>query len=137
MGNRKGGLAEGQSGLNKRVVARLRDELHRRGKTYPEIAEYLGWGVTKVAFKFTGRTPLTLNELEQLCFAIGLQPTEAVREQGLEYVANMSPTELYVHQQYQLAPKPIAEAIVQILKNSASGASEIERRGLTKKRQTS
>lgn len=80
--------------LNDRVRERLRTEKDRLKLTERDIAGMINWGQSKVAQKLGGRTPITMNELESLCFAMSLAPTEAVRDPGLEFVTEMTPTEL-------------------------------------------
>lgn len=80
--------------LNTRVRNRLRDEKAKLKLSETDIAGQLQWSQPRVAQKLTGRTPITLNELESLCFAMGISPSECVRDRGLEFMAEMTPTEL-------------------------------------------
>lgn len=128
-------MKEGTSGLNERVRQRLREEAGKRKLSHRTLAAFLNWGQPKVTQKLTGRTPMTLNEFAALCFAVGLQPTEAVRDRGLEFSAEMTPTELRVLELFRQLPKAASEGLLTFLQISPA-RSEIESRGLTKKRRS-
>ena len=80
--------------LNTRARLRLRDEKAKLGFSEQDIAGMIRWTQSRVAQKLSGRTDITLNELEALGFALSISPTEIVRDRGLEFVAEMTPTEL-------------------------------------------
>lgn len=105
--------------LNDRVRERLRVEKDRLEMTELDIAGIVGWGQSKVAQKLRGRTPITLNELESLCFAFSLAPSEAVRDHGMEFVAEMTPTELRIHERIRKLSADQRQAIMTILNISA------------------
>lgn len=101
--------------LPDRARRRVREELDRRGVTQPDIAGQLRWSQSKVAQKLTGRTPWTLQELEGLCFVAGLSPIEAIRDQGLEFCTDMTPTEFRLFERLrQLTPVQL-DAIMTVL----------------------
>lgn len=102
--------------LNDRVRARLRDEMTQKHLSQQEVADLIGWTQSKVAQKLTGRTPITLDELAALCFAVGLPITEAVRDRGLEFCAEMLPHELRLLEHYRQQPQDIRDALLKILK---------------------
>src|SRR6185369_12540323 len=104
-----------------------REELDRKGVTQPDIAGQLQWSQSKVAQKLTGRTPWTLQELESLCFVAGLSPIEAIRDQGLEFCTDMTPTEFRLFERLrQLTPSQLDAVIVLI--DVASNTRAQERR---------
>lgn len=80
--------------LNDRVRERLKDEKALKKFSERNLAEWLQWSQPKVAQKLGGRTDITLNELESLCSVLGIAPSEAVRDRGLEFCAELTPTEL-------------------------------------------
>jgi transcriptional regulator with XRE-family HTH domain len=84
--------------LNDRVRERLRVEKDRRKISERDIADLIGWNQSRVSQKLTGRTPITVEELGTLCFALGLSPVEAMRDPGMEFVSEMTPTELKIHE---------------------------------------
>ena len=80
--------------LNDRVRERLKDEKALKKFSERDMAAWLQWSQPKVAQKLGGRTDITLNELEALCSVLGIPPSEAVRDRGLEFCAELTPTEL-------------------------------------------
>jgi transcriptional regulator with XRE-family HTH domain len=73
---------------------RVREEMERQRLSQRDVAGLLGWSQSRVAKILTGRVQLVLDDLEALCFAVSLPLTEAVRDHGLEFCAEMTPTEL-------------------------------------------
>lgn len=127
-------MTDGKIGLNERARQRIREEAAKRRLSHRTMAGFLSWGFNKVTQKMTGRTPMTLNEFDALCFAVGLQPTEAVRDRGLEFCAEMTPTELRLIEHYRQLPKHAAEGLLHFLQVTPGS---IETRGVTKRRQSS
>ncbi len=103
------------SSLNERVRERLRVEKAKRDLSERDIAELIDWTQSRVAQKLSGRTPITLDELDSLCFALGLVPTEAVRDQGLEFCAEMAPFELRLLEKLRKLDAPTRDAILLLL----------------------
>lgn len=102
--------------LNERVLERLRTEIARRKTSQRDIAGFVDWTQSKVAQKMNGRTPITLDELESLCFAVGLSPVEAVRDHGLEFCAEMKPSELRILERIRQLDHATLEAITHLLR---------------------
>lgn len=117
--------------LKDRVRERLREAKHDQGLSERDLADLLRWSHSKVAKKLTGRTEITLDELEALCGAVSISPTEAVRDRGLEFVAEMTPTELRRLELIRRLPKNVLEAVDVLLNVKRA---ELERRGVTPKR---
>jgi len=82
--------------LNDRARERLKDEKLAKKVSERDLAGWMGWSQPKVAQKLGGRTEITLNELEALCQALDISATEVVRDRGLEFCAEMTPTELRI-----------------------------------------
>jgi transcriptional regulator with XRE-family HTH domain len=59
-----------------------------------DVAGILKWSQSRVAHCLTGRVELTVDDLERLAFAVSVSPLELVRDQGLEFVADLTPSEL-------------------------------------------
>jgi transcriptional regulator with XRE-family HTH domain len=102
--------------LNDRVRQRLKDEKIARKLSERDIAGLIQWTQSKVAQKFSGRTPITLDELDALCFALSILPSEAVRDRGLEFSAEMTPTELRVLENFRHETDAMRDAVATILK---------------------
>jgi transcriptional regulator with XRE-family HTH domain len=102
--------------LNDRVRVRLKDEKVARKLSERDMAGIMGWSQSKVAQKFSGRTPITLDELEALCFALSILPSEAVRDRGLEFSAEMTPSELRLLEHFRHESDAMREAVATILR---------------------
>lgn len=118
--------------LNERTRQRLRDAKGTEKLSVRDIAGIVKWPPSRVAQKFSGRTPITLDELETLCFALGIQPTEAVRDRGLEFVAEMTPTELRLLELIRRLPKPAYDGLLHFMQ--VNPKLDAEPRGATPKR---
>ena len=101
--------------LNERARERIRVEKAARKLSERELADLLQWSQSKVAQKLSGRTPMTLDELDALCFAVGIAPSEAVRDHGLEFCSEMTPTELRTLQQLRRLPSITRDAIMHLV----------------------
>lgn len=97
-----------------RVRQRLRDEKAAKNLSEREIAELIQWTQSKVAQKLSGRTPITLAELDALCFALSLSATEAVRDRGLEFCAELAPHELRLLENLRRLDPATRDAVLQI-----------------------
>lgn len=101
--------------LNERVRRRLKEEKERRDLSERDLSGILNWSQSRVAQKLGGRTPITLDELEALCFGLSLLPSEAVRDRGLEFCAEMTPTELRALEALRSATEATRGAILTLL----------------------
>lgn len=98
---------------------RLREEMSRKHLSQREIAGLLDWSQSRVAKLLTGRVEMSLSDLEALCFALGVSPVEAVRDRGLEFCADMTPTELRVLERIRQLPVQQVDALMMILEISS------------------
>ena len=85
--------------LNDQVRERLREEIARKDYSQRDLAELLQWSQSKVAKLLNGRVELSLNDLEAFCTILTLRPTEAVRDKGLEFCREMTPTDFRLFQE--------------------------------------
>ena len=72
----------------------LRDTMAKHDMSQRDVAGIVGWSQSKVAHILNGRVELNLDDLAEFCFGVGLSLTEAVRDRGMEFCAEMTPTEL-------------------------------------------
>lgn len=114
--------------LNDRVRQRLKEEKTRRHLSERDLAGLLNWSQSRIAQKFGGRTPITLDELEALCFALSIQPTEAVRDRGVEFCAELAPTELRFLEVLRSLDATTRDGLYALL-HIRSGS--VEKRGIT------
>lgn len=76
----------------------------RQHVTQADIAGMLQWSQSRVSKYLTGRMELTVDALAALCFTVNLSLVEAVRDQGMEFCAEMTPTELRVLERLRQLP---------------------------------
>lgn len=95
--------------------ARLRDEMKRKGLVQRDVAGLLNWSQSRVAKVLTGRVVLSLEDLTSLCFALGLSVVEVVRDRGMEFCAEMTPTELRFHERVRAAGPDIRDALIKLM----------------------
>jgi transcriptional regulator with XRE-family HTH domain len=76
------------------VRLRLREEMAKKDMSQRDVAGILGWSQSKVAHILNGRVELNVDDLAEFCFGVGLSLTEAVRDRGMEFCAEMTPTEM-------------------------------------------
>lgn len=119
--------------LAERARRRVREELDRLGVTQRDICGQLKWSQAKVAQKLTGRTPWTLDELDSLCFIAGIPATEAVRDRGLEFCAEMTPSEMRLLEVWRKMSQADRDAYFQIMTGKATGGKTEQRRALPSK----
>lgn len=105
------------------------------GVSQRDMAGWLGCSQSRVAKLLNGRVGLGVDDLEILCRAVGVSPTEAVRDRGLEFVADMKPTELRLLELFRRADKGTEDAIMFLLRRQVE-LVELEKRGATPKRQS-
>jgi transcriptional regulator with XRE-family HTH domain len=104
--------------LSDRVRLRLRDEMTRKRLSQRDLAGLLEWSQSRVAHLLTGRVTMTVDDLSALAFAVSLSPLELVRDQGLEFVADLMPSELRILQAVRALPEKDREAFLRVLRIS-------------------
>lgn len=98
-----------------RVRARLLQEMKDRKMSQTDIAGILEWTQPRVSKILHGRVELGVEELSALCFAVGISLTEAVRDRGMEFCAEMTPTELRFLERLRQLPTSDRDAFLQVL----------------------
>jgi transcriptional regulator with XRE-family HTH domain len=106
--------------LAERVRQRLKAEKLRLKFSDRDLAGMLGWSASKVDQKLNAKSAINLDELEALCFALSLAPSEAVRDPGLEFIAELTPLELRVLEHYRDGNRNLKDAIHTVLHVRAS-----------------
>lgn len=98
-----------------RARRRVREEIEKRGLSQNDVANLLKWSESRVSKLLNGKIELGLDDLAALCFAVDLSLVEAVRDQGLEFCADMTPTELRILQRLRESDKTYYEAVLTVL----------------------
>lgn len=84
--------------LSERVRDRVREEMKRQKMSQRDIAGVLKWSQSRVAHILTGRVEMGVQDLEGFGFALGISLPELVRDRGMEFCAEMTPSELRLHE---------------------------------------
>ncbi len=95
--------------------AQIREEMKRKALVQRDLAGILGWSQSRVAKVLTGRVVLSLDDLSSLCFGLGLSVVEVVRDRGMEFCAEMTPTELRLHERVRALTPERREALYTFL----------------------
>jgi transcriptional regulator with XRE-family HTH domain len=80
--------------LSEQVRLRLREEMEKQKVSQRDLASLVGWSQSRVAHLLTGRVEMSIDDLAEMAFALSLSVLEAVRDRGLEFCAEMTPTEM-------------------------------------------
>lgn len=97
------------------VRLRLREEMARKDMSQRDVAGILGWSQSRVAHILTGRVEMSVDDLAEFSIGLGLQPTEVVRDHGLEFCAEMTPTELRFLERLRQLPQADQDAVMRVL----------------------
>lgn len=108
------------SELEERVRLRIREEMTRKNLSQRDVSGILGgpgkgWSQSRVGKLLTGNVGMGVSDMEALCFAIGLPVVEAVRDLGMEFFAEMTPTELRTLERIRQLTEPDRAAYLHLL----------------------
>lgn len=106
---------------------RIRAEMQKKHLSQRDVAGMLNWSQSRVAKLMTGRVEMGLTDLEGLCFAVGLSPVEAVRDPGMQFCAEMTPTELRLLQQLRHLPRDVFEAMLLMIGFKAHTLGDVKK----------
>lgn len=93
-----------------RVRARLKEELRSRDISQRELADALTkstgdyWTQSRVGKVLNGNVELRVDDADAIAKVAGIFLSEAVRDRGLEFYAEMTPTELRVLERLRREP---------------------------------
>ncbi len=110
-----------------RVRARLLEEMERKKLTQTDVAVFAGWSESKTSKALHGKTALALDDLDALARAVGLPLTEVVRDHGVEFCAEMTPTQLRLVNRLRQLPPDVTDSLIRVLEVNANTRVE-ERR---------
>lgn len=101
--------------LSERVRDRVREEMKRQKMSQRDIAGLLRWSQSRVAHILTGRVEMGVQDLEGFGFALGLSLPELVRDRGMEFCAEMTPTEFRFHERVRALTQEQRDAILTVV----------------------
>lgn len=107
-----------------KVRERIAEEMRVKKLSHRDIAGILQWNPNKVHKLMNGRVRMTVDDLWWLAFAISVPVSELVRDRGMEFFAEMTPTELRAFQNLRASPKEYQDAIYKILHVRTSPTAE-------------
>jgi transcriptional regulator with XRE-family HTH domain len=101
--------------LSERVRLRIREEMQRQAMSQRDIAGILGWSQSRVAHLLTGHVVMGVDDLAAFGFALSLAVTELVRDRGMEFVAEMTPTELRLFERMRQLHPTVLDSLMTLL----------------------
>lgn len=96
------------------VRQRIIDEMRKLNISQRDMAGQLEWSQSRVAKILKGRVEMGISDLEAMCFIVGISKVEAVRDRGMEFCADLTPTELRLIEKLRKKPKALA-AVMDLL----------------------
>jgi transcriptional regulator with XRE-family HTH domain len=108
-------LSDMSESVSARTRLRLRHELARRELSQNDIAGRLEWSPSRISKVLNGKIGMDLDDLAAICFAMGFSLVEAVRDHGLEFLAEMTPSEMRFLERIRQLDKPDQDSWMQIL----------------------
>ncbi len=101
--------------LSEQVRLRLREEMARKEMSQRDVAGILDWSQSKIAHILNGRVELTVDDLAAFAFGLNLSVVETVRDPGMEFCADMTPTELRMFERMRQLHPTVLDAIMTLL----------------------
>jgi len=104
--------------ISERARQRLREELHARGISQQDLADLLtnrdceAWSQPRVGKVLNGKVHLRLDELGLMAQVVGVAVTELIRDRGLEFYAELTPTELRILERIRQRPHVLNALLV-------------------------
>lgn len=112
--------------LSRRALTRIKAEMATKHLNQTELGGILEWSQSKMSKVLNGRVELTVDDLDALCFGVGLSPVETVRDHGLQFCAELKPTELRLLERFRQLPPYVRDAIMELL--NVRGTTRLEER---------
>jgi len=106
--------------LAERAVLRIREEMTERHVSQRDLAERLKCSQGRIAKILNGGVNLRLNDVAVLAQAVGISPVEAIRDRGVEFHAELTPSELRVLERLRRRPAAL-QGVMLLLDVSEAG----------------
>lgn len=107
--------------VSERARRRLRDEMAAKNLNQADVAGRLEWTQSRVSKLLNGKVELSVDDLAALCFAVDVSLVEVIRDHGLEFCAEMTPTELRMLERLRQLPPPLLEALMMLVNARTKG----------------
>lgn len=96
--------------------------MERRKLTQTDVATFAGWSQSKTSKVLHGKIDISLTDVEVLANAVSLSLVEVVRDHGMEFCAEMTPSELTALKNLRDCPPRKREAFLTLLEATAAEA---------------
>lgn len=106
-----------------RAIVRIREEMTARNLSQRDLAERLRCSQGRIAKLLNGRVAIRVNDLDELAMAVGLPLAEVIRDRGLEFYAEMTPTEVRMIEQLRRRPHMLQGVLLMLEINGGVGVS--------------
>lgn len=90
--------------LAERAVMRIREEMTERHVTQRDLAKDLKCSQGRVAKLLNAGVHLRINDVAILADAVGITVVEAIRDRGLEFYAELTPSEVRILEYLRRSP---------------------------------
>jgi transcriptional regulator with XRE-family HTH domain len=104
--------------MSARALRRIRDELDARGISQRDLALLLTnateehWSQPRIGKVLTGKVELKLDDAAAIARVIKLALTEILRDRGLEFYAELTPTELRILERIRQRPHVLSALLI-------------------------
>lgn len=86
-----------------------------KGITQPDLASLMKCSQSRISKILTADATLDVDTLAALCFHVGLPVTEVLRDRGMEFFAEMTPSEMRVLEAFRAATPTMRSGVMQVL----------------------
>jgi transcriptional regulator with XRE-family HTH domain len=100
--------------LAERVLLRIREEMAERKISQRDLAHDLHCSQGRVAKILNGGVNLRVNDIAVLADAVGITPVEALRDRGLEFFAELTPSEVRILERLRRRPHALQGALLML-----------------------
>jgi transcriptional regulator with XRE-family HTH domain len=122
---------EESSEIAVRVRHRFQEEMRVRGISQRQLADMLSgldnqeWTQSRVGKVLTGRVDLKIHDADLIARALRMSLTEAVRDRGLEFYAELTPTEVRLLERLRQRPNTLDGILMILDLKSSTGSTNV------------
>lgn len=101
--------------ISQTAVVRIREEMRAKNISQRDLAEKFRCSQGKIAKLLNNTVKLRVEDLARLANAVGIPITEAIRDRGLEFYAEVTPLEQRILERIRQRGGGVQSAILQLL----------------------
>lgn len=113
-----------------RVRQRFRAEMMDQHLSQRDLIDRLRWSQSRLAKVLTGRVELKVDDADEIARHLGLSLLEVVRDQGLEFCAELTPSELRVLQILRKRGPEAIQSVLMLTTTPAGRSPQLQNRAL-------